>query len=112
MKQGSCLLALDLLSQLENQRLQKEKINSILWIGDIWVPSNITVLDVVLNFTDQKWMHMSKLGIVLWELRTQVKLHIYCVGFILRTPMVECVGGMQGGVNSTIISKLITIEEG
>jgi hypothetical protein len=54
MKQGSSLLALGPLSQLENQKLEKETINSVLQTRHIWVSSNIIVLGCYVQFYKPK----------------------------------------------------------
>jgi hypothetical protein len=40
-KQGSILLALDLLNHLTNKKLNKKRIELVLQIGDIWVLASI-----------------------------------------------------------------------
>jgi hypothetical protein len=42
--QGSTLLVLGPLSKLEDQRLERKKIELVFSIGDIWTPSDIIIL--------------------------------------------------------------------
>jgi hypothetical protein len=60
-KLGSISLTLGLLSHLENQRLEKEKIKSIPRVGDLWIPSYVTFQDVVSNSICYKYMIRSRL---------------------------------------------------
>jgi hypothetical protein len=94
-KPSSTSLALGPLSHLENQKLEREMIKSIPRVGDLWIPSNITIPRCYVQFYMPKIDDRIKIGNHFLRIsHTGQAAHIYCGGCMLWIFMVHCVGGM------------------
>jgi hypothetical protein len=60
--QGYILLVLGPLNKLEDQRLEREKIELIPSVGDIWTPSDVTILGCCVQFYKIKLDDRIKIG--------------------------------------------------